>query len=126
MLGAEAKRRIAAVIVGLVVGLGGVAGQPAAQARRDDNGPAPDPRGDYDRQISNMVCHTVAGPGAADRPPCTDRCGARPCGGCTPPPSGGDREGSGRGCPDCYERPPSNAGGGNGRGCPDCYERPPS
>jgi hypothetical protein len=236
MLGAEAKRTIAAVVVGLVVGLGGVAGQPAAQARRDDNGAAPDrggdlygcdrtigrqpeghltkrttppaeaavrpgdtvdvdlvwvrgdwsasrlhkvldcvaidgrlvrslqggesptdndgrfrrsytvpadvpagaricdqamlsgpsPRGDYDRQISTMVCHTVAGPGAADRAPCTDRCGARPCGGCTQPPSGGDRGGSGRGCPDCYQRPPSNAGGGEGRGCADCHERPPS
>jgi hypothetical protein len=67
----------------------------------------PSPRGDYDRQVSNMVCHTVAGNGAADRPPCADRCG-------------------GRGCSDCYDKPPSSKGGGGERGCSDCYESPPA
>jgi len=87
----------------------------------------PSPRGDYDRQISNMVCHTVAGNAAGDRPPCRDRCnGGRGCSDCyeQPPSKAGD--GGGRGCPDCYEQPPSKAGDGGGRGCSDCYQKPPS
>ena len=54
------------------------------------------PRGDYDRQISNMVCHTVAGNAGSER------------------------------CNDCYQKPPSNDRGGEGTGCGDCYRKPPS
>ena len=236
MSGAGGKRAVVAVVVGLLLGLGGLTGQPAAQARRDDNGAAadrgadlygcertighapqghlakrttppadaavqpgdtidvdlvwavgdwsasrlhkvldcvaidgrlvrslqagesptdndgrfrrsytvpadvpagaqicdqamlsgPSPRADYDRQISNMVCHTVAGNGAADRAPCRNRCGGRSCAGCSQQPPSNDRGGSGRGCNDCYEKPPSNTGGGEGRGCTDCYRQPPA
>lgn len=86
----------------------------------------PSPRGDYDRQISNIVCHTVAGHASADRAPCGDRCGGRGCSDCYQPPPPDDRHGNGRGCDDCYQKPPSDAGGGDGRGCSDCYQKPPS
>src|SRR5206468_12757433 len=86
----------------------------------------PSPRGDYDRQISNMVCHTVAGNGAADRPPCRDRCGGRGCTDCYQKPPSNAGGGDGRGCTDCYQQPPSDAGGHDGRGCTDCYDKPPS
>jgi len=236
MISAGAKRAVVAVVVGLLLGLGGLTGQPAAQARREDNGTAvdrgadlygcehtighapqghlatrttpaadaavqpgdtidvdlvwavgdwsasrlhkvldcvaidgrlvrslqagesptdndgrfrrsyavpadvpagaqicdqamlsgPSPRGDYDRQISNIVCHTVAGNGAADRAPCRDRCGGRGCSDCYRQPPADDRGGSGRGCNDCYEKPPSSGDGGERRGCSDCYESPPA
>ena len=83
------------------------------------------PRDDYDRQISNMVCHTVSGNAGAQPPPCRDRCGeGRGCSDCyQKPPS--DSGGGGKGCRDCYRKPPSDSGGG-GKGCPDCYRKPPS
>lgn len=237
MIGAGGKRAVVAVVVGLLLGMGGLAGQPAAQASREDNGAAaasgadlygcdrafghqpeghlvkrttppadaavqpgdtidvdlvwavgdwsaprlhkvldcvaidgrlvpslqagesptdndgrfrrsykvpadvpagaqicdqamlsgPSPRGDYDRQISNLVCHTVARNGAADRPPCRDRCnGGRGCTDCYQKPPADDRGGSGRGCTDCYQKPPSGSGGGQDRGCRDCYQKPPA
>ena len=46
MSGAGGKRAVVAVVVGLLLGLGGLAGQPAAQALRDDNGAAADRGGD--------------------------------------------------------------------------------
>jgi hypothetical protein len=88
----------------------------------------PSPRGDYDRQISNMVCHTVSGKASAGRPPCRDRCGdGRGCSDCYQKPPSSERGGAdGRGCSDCYEKPPSGDRAGQDRGCGDCYEQPPS
>jgi hypothetical protein len=84
----------------------------------------PSPRGDYDRQISDIVCHTVAGNGAADRAPCRDGCGGRGCKDCYQQPPSDAGGGDGRGCSDCYDNPPSKDGGGD-RGCRDCYQPPP-
>ncbi len=85
------------------------------------------PRGDYDRQISNMVCHTVSGKASADRPPCRDRCGeGRGCSDCYQKPPADNNAHEGRGCSDCYQKPPSSDRGGEGHGCSDCYQKPPS
>jgi hypothetical protein len=85
----------------------------------------PSPRGDYDRQISNMVCHTVSGNTSADRPPCGNGCGdRRGCSDCYEKPPAESGSGGGRGCSDCYEKAPSGDDGDGGRGCGDCYRKP--
>jgi hypothetical protein len=97
----------------------------------------PSPRGDYDRQISNQVCHTVSGGGGAScgqSQECEGGCAEpSPCGGgsscnggCHQPPCdrcGGEQPCSSSGCRrsppcdrGCAQRPPCDRG---------CAERPP-
>src|SRR5206468_2318573 len=43
----------------------------------------PSPRDDYERQISNPVCHRVSRDVRREQPPCRDRCAERqPCDRC--------------------------------------------
>ena len=98
----------------------------------------PSPRGDYDRQISNQVCHTVTKGGSAARPPC-ERCGEeRPCSGRC-----GEQGSCDRGCAEkspcdrgCAEKSPCDRGCAErspcDRGCADespcdrgCADSPP-
>ena len=79
----------------------------------------PSPRGDYDRQISNQVCHTVS----RSSPCCQggNRCGEcrheAPCGDCGSRPPCDDRPCGDR--PPCGNNPCGHAPPSCGRGCGD-------
>jgi len=84
----------------------------------------PSPRGDHDRQISNQVCHTVAGgAGSCGQPArCEQNCGGgSPCG--QPPPC---QQGcADRPCEHCGENPPCSEGCSQPPPCQQgCADRP--
>jgi hypothetical protein len=100
------KHGFVAVLIGIVLGAGGLAGQPAAQAAPSSG---VNSEGGYSEGHGCRDCFS-------ERPPCAERAERR-CGDCY------DRQPR---CGDCYDRQPRCGDCAERRSrCGDCYDRQP-